>query len=700
MNRSIASFPIRALHVAVLLNLAVAIPLFSMLSDKAEFFVARHSQPVDIVSLVLFLCLLLPCCVIALAWLISRLRPGASAGVHLGLVAVLVFLIVLPLMKHVEVMPGPGQVAAAALFAGAGTYLYLHVEHLRFFVTVLGIGLLVAPAQFAFFSPVSRLLFSWHSPGAQRPENVETAPPIVMVVFDEWPLVALMDSDRMIDGGRFPHLAELARHSTWYRNCTTNATRTTVAIPAILTGSLPRRDKHLLPTEADHPHNLFSLLSSRYEMNVHEVFTALYPEGLRAGWETGQSYRERMAFLSKDLWYVYLQFTVPRAYASSLPDVTSTWRDFAAVAFHEKVEVGNTAATISDDVRFERFVRSIQPSTRPMLSFLHSLLPHGGWRFLPSGRTYGVPVPQEGRLRHEAIESRHQWSSNPWEAVQGLQRHEFQVAFVDRLVGRLVAHLKHRGLYNSSLIVITSDHGITFEPGSGWRDGHAGAAEVMGVPLFVKMPYQYRGRISDRNVESVDILPTVADVIGMRLPWSVDGVSALDSEQPARLIKQLDEPTGLTTQGATLPTMSEVLEKRLAWLGHPKNADGLFRVGPHLDLLGRETSTIRAEASDLVVHPFVSPGGYGITPTTVTALIRASLSRTDGLRVPDDLALAVAVNGRIRATSHPITYSDGLTLVSWMVPEDSFELGKPSEVGFYVIRERGGHLDLEVLPTR
>ena len=39
----------------------------------------------------------------------------------------------------------------------------------------------------------------------------------------------------------------------------------------------------------------------------------------------------------------------------------------------------------------------------------------------------------------------------------------------------------------------------------------------MSVPLFIKLPGQTEGRIDDRNVESVDILPTIADVLGISI---------------------------------------------------------------------------------------------------------------------------------------------------------------------------------------
>ena len=38
--------------------------------------------------------------------------------------------------------------------------------------------------------------------------------------------------------------------------------------------------------------------------------------------------------------------------------------------------------------RFQRFLAGLRPSDRPTLNFLHLLLPHHPWRYLPSGSTH------------------------------------------------------------------------------------------------------------------------------------------------------------------------------------------------------------------------------------------------------------------------------------------------------------------------
>ena len=82
-------------------------------------------------------------------------------------------------------------------------------------------------------------------------------------------------------------------------------------------------------------------------------------------------------------------------------------------------------------------------------------------------------------------------------------------------------------MFDRSLIVVTADHGVSFVPGQPFRGiCQEIYPETLSVPLFVKLPGQHEGRASDRNVEAIDILPTIADVLKIRLPWETRGSSA------------------------------------------------------------------------------------------------------------------------------------------------------------------------------
>ena len=58
--------------------------------------------------------------------------------------------------------------------------------------------------------------------------------------------------------------------------------------------------------------------------------------------------------------------------------------------------------------------------------------------------------------------------------------------------------------------------------------------EILWSPLIVKAPGQTEGRVDDTNMQTIDIVPTIADLIGVDIPWEVDGLAAGSEAQHDR----------------------------------------------------------------------------------------------------------------------------------------------------------------------
>lgn len=170
------------------------------------------------------------------------------------------------------------------------------------------------------------------------------------------------------------------------------------------------------------------------------------------------------------------------------------------------------------------------------------------------------------------------WIPDPWFASQVFQRHLLQVGFVDRPLGAVVSKLKEQGRYARSLLVVTADHGIAFEPGLSKRVAEpATVGGIAFVPLFLKLPYQRRGRISDAPIEVMDVLPTIADVLELSTVWeTVSGRSALAGQIAEERRREIDgvkiSPTGRE--------IHEVVESKYATFGGVGESLDLFDVGP------------------------------------------------------------------------------------------------------------------------
>ncbi len=108
------------------------------------------------------------------------------------------------------------------------------------------------------------------------PAQIPRRPPVVMIVMDEFPLDIMLGPDGRIDPVRYPNFAALAASGTWFRNAHTVYDSTTKAIPAVLTGKLPRKGGDA--SYKTHPRTVFDLFGRRgYKIVKSEEATSLCP---------------------------------------------------------------------------------------------------------------------------------------------------------------------------------------------------------------------------------------------------------------------------------------------------------------------------------------------------------------------------------------------------------------------------------------
>lgn len=106
-----------------------------------------------------------------------------------------------------------------------------------------------------------------------------------------------------------------------------------------------------------------------------------------------------------------------------------------------------------------------------------------------------------------------------------------EITYTDEnLIKPLVDLLKESGLYDKTLIVLTSDHGEEFYDHKGWQHGLSLYNEQLKVPLIIKFPdSEYAGKRIPRNVSLVDLMPTILEYTGIKFSgYNPDGISLLD----------------------------------------------------------------------------------------------------------------------------------------------------------------------------
>jgi arylsulfatase A-like enzyme len=106
-----------------------------------------------------------------------------------------------------------------------------------------------------------------------------------------------------------------------------------------------------------------------------------------------------------------------------------------------------------------------------------------------------------------------------------------EIRSLDEAFGTFVRCLKSTGLYDRSLIIITSDHGEEFgEHGrTGWHS-HTLYDELLRVPLIMKLPGSlFASTRVEGVVRSIDILPTILDIVDIPPEENFEGSSLVES---------------------------------------------------------------------------------------------------------------------------------------------------------------------------
>ncbi len=547
---------IAALHLLVLWAFAVAQPLFDLLGKNGEFFAARGSTRWDVVLFAVVLLLVPPAILTGVEALTPRRARGAVHALFIG------SLVALFVLQAIRGAGGTGWllVAIAAALGAAAAVTYTRFAGARLILTVLAPAPLLFLGLFLLHSDASRLTFAGTDKALAAGAHAKA--PVVLVAFDELPVNSLRDSQGRIDAVRFPHFAALAAGSTWFANTSTVAEGTTHAVPAILTGRFPRANE--FPVYTDHRQNLFTLLGGAADLHVVDQETHLCPPKLCPGLEG--SFGGRMRGLTEDTGVVYLRQLLPDDLTGGIPSIANGWDNFLRDASKHDDPGAIPPA----------FRRSLRPSPRPALWYVHFMLPHSPWRYLPSGRRYSIrQAPGWG--------GDEVWNANQAAVDQYWQRHMLQLGYADRVLGMLMARLKETGLYGRALVVVTADHGISFRAGEKRRPLSEGNLEdIAYVPLFVKLPHQSNGRVERAPARTVDIVPTIADALGVRTPWHVDGRSVLGgspAERDVVLIK--DGGRRFVVPTAELQARRErALRRQLRLFGSGEPLSTLYAVGP------------------------------------------------------------------------------------------------------------------------
>lgn len=688
----------RAAMIFGLAGVAVTQPVLDLFGRTPEFFVAGRYSGASIVWFVLVVALVPALLAIVVVGLAELARPWVAAQLFSVTVGGLVFLFGLILTNAVGIEGNLSSVALAAVLAGLAVFLERRFPPARTFLTYLALGNVVFVAQFL-WSPSGDLLGSSTADAADLGwVDGELEGPVVVLVLDELPVTTLMNADGTINAERYPNFARLADRSTWFRNASSHSPMTHMAMPTLLTGTMPGGGA--LPTLDDYPENFFTMFGDDYPVEGYESVTHLCPDSLCEGGRRGE-----LRAMFKDAAVVFGHQALPRDARDELPDIGHTWGDFGTEGDSSGAPDRVADPTITEDDPYGRWhamdlsdtspraqIRVLdqmasQVDSTPSLHLAHVAVPHYPWVLTPEGE-----LTQTLMLDREPPDPDHELI-----AEQAFQLQSLQTGAVDRVIGSFMDRLDESGAWDDALVVVVSDHGrgMSPPPDFGRKLTEDNREELLRMPLFVKAPGQADGEVRDDPATVADVLPTILDLLGAEADADFAGRSLVDPE-PADGSSGVD-PLVEPDVGPAL----ELAERNAEAFPHGSDWLGLAALGEHGDLVGKSVAdmTVGAPSPSGLKLSFEDAELFGDLPAQGNRwprLLLASLSGVEGDRPPPELLVEVngTLAGMLGSYEHPAD-GDEWTMVGVMAP--LFERGA-NDVTAYEVERTAGEVVLHPIP--
>jgi N-acetylglucosamine-6-sulfatase len=181
---------------------------------------------------------------------------------------------------------------------------------------------------------------------------------------------------------------------------------------------------------------------------------------------------------------------------------------------------------------------------RPFLLMLSHKAVHS--EFIPAERHRGrytgkalpvpptmVPPPADWQKPMWTRNQRNSWHGVEFPYHSNLDIAEYYRAYaetllaVDESVGRVLAWLKDRKIFDSTLVMYLGDNGFMFGE-QGLIDKRAAYEASMRIPFLLQCPELFKGgTVLTQMVANIDIAPTLLEVAGVTPPSAMDGRSLL-----------------------------------------------------------------------------------------------------------------------------------------------------------------------------
>lgn len=581
-------------YIFFIINLAVLVPPLGVLGSQFTFFTA-HNLPGDSIILLLLAVALVPALLVCvLRWVSKRLGlvtafDGAVLFVFLGLF----LLYSVNKIGHGTFPSGwePYLLLGIATLATVAAVAFIVQAQLLGFLSYLSLIVPLVFLNFIYLSPASTLFRQADAIAPAQAMDINDTP-VFLLVFDELAGSTLQNLSGELDGLRYPGFAELAARSDYFPNALAADYHTDISVPSIVSGNLRAGGEvGLAPGE-----NLIELFKVRDSLSAYS--TVLPAEYM---------YKQYTNYISlaSDFLTLYVHIVSHQDWIEErIGVIPQTWKNFG-VFFRNENPSQSQRGVNSQVGHFVDWLDQLRHSGKnSQFNFLHIEFPHAPYNTTALGRpawnnTAILPM----------LKDKENFVAD--QVLLNVAYHNYmqQSAYTDRLIQDLIGVLRDKELFDKSLIVVTSDHGVSYtSSGINRREpvNQDSWKNIVSVPLLVKYPNQTEGRVIPAFVSTLDISATILEVLGVASPWRSVGQSLkqLENETQTQSVELVSGYEKYFGNISTLFQESRLRKTRLFGQGSPLHTVAVnYTANTDYAALLRSSrrGSVESEASDLRV---------------------------------------------------------------------------------------------------
>ena len=103
--------------------------------------------------------------------------------------------------------------------------------------------------------------------------------------------------------------------------------------------------------------------------------------------------------------------------------------------------------------------------------------------------------------------------------------YDAEIFYLDKHFQKLLDKLDELGIKDNTIIILVADHGEEFYEHYGFGHSATLYEEIIHVPFIIHYPKEFKPQRIERRIGTINIFPTVLDILGITIPGDIDSIS-------------------------------------------------------------------------------------------------------------------------------------------------------------------------------